>query len=98
MDYINYMIQKESSEEESKQWEKKLSKDNVDVFIKKGGSYLSQSFPFLKANIQFNSYFAMEKIIDVISDDTHRIKFDKNFSKLETIKNINQNCSITYAL
>lgn len=32
------MIEKENSKEEEKKWERKLNKDGVTVYIKKGGS------------------------------------------------------------
>ena len=62
------MIAKEQSEDEAKKWELKLNKNDVKVFIKKGGSHLNENMPYIKTEVLFNSYFQMNKIIKAVSN------------------------------
>ena len=57
------MIAFEESDPESAKWELKLNKEDLKVFIKKGGSALNADLPYVKTQITFNPYFQMEKIL-----------------------------------
>jgi hypothetical protein len=54
----------------------KLSKDDVRVFIKKGGSKLNADLPYIRTEILFNSYYEMRKVTKAVSslydNDIHR--------------------------
>ncbi|CDW75451.1 UNKNOWN [Stylonychia lemnae] len=47
VEYINTMLQKEQAEDQKKAWEKKLDKENVLVYLKKGGSHLDKNLPYI---------------------------------------------------
>lgn len=54
---IEALIEKENSESEAKKWESKLNKEDIKVYIKRGGSHLNSEQSYVKAEILFNSYF-----------------------------------------
>ena len=47
-DYIDETFRIENSEDQSKNWELKLDKDDVKVYIKKGGSIRNKEHPYIK--------------------------------------------------
>lgn len=49
MEFIESMFEKENSIEEHKKWENKLNKEEVKVWIKKGGSHLDKVQPYVKS-------------------------------------------------
>lgn len=67
MENIEKAFARESSEEEFKKWELKLFKDDIMVYIKKGGSTANSEQPFVKTVFSLNSYFSMKKVVQVVS-------------------------------
>ena len=55
------------TDEEQKHWELKLNKQDVKVFIRKGGSEFNADQPFIKTEVLFNSYYSMNKLIKAVS-------------------------------
>ena len=51
---------------ESEKWELKLAKDDVKVFIKRGGTEWNSEMPYLKTEVVFNSHISMSKIIKAV--------------------------------
>jgi hypothetical protein len=49
-----------------KLWDKKLDKDGVKVYIKKGGSKLNKDFPYLISTTEFNAYYPMYKLVESV--------------------------------
>jgi hypothetical protein len=49
MEFIESTIAKENSQDESANWELKLNKDDLKVYLKKGGSSLDKNHPYMKA-------------------------------------------------
>ena len=64
---VDRILEKEQGEEESKKWELKLNKDDVKVYIKKGGSEYSADHPYIRTEVLFNSYYQMNKILNAVS-------------------------------
>ena len=62
------MLAKTLEENESKQWELKLNKEDIKVFIRKGGSEHNAEQPYIKTEILFNSYLQMNKVIKAVSN------------------------------
>ena len=60
------MISKEYSEVEMSKWELKLNKEDIKVFIKKGGSHIRADLPYIKVEVLFNSYFQMNKVVKAV--------------------------------
>ncbi|CDW87198.1 UNKNOWN [Stylonychia lemnae] len=103
----------EDSEEQSKQWDLKLSKDDVKIFIKKGGSKFNTEQPYIKTVVLFNAHYSMRKVVEVVRlsivfnsllslqifNEKHRMKWDKNVLKLEIItQEFNKNVWLNYQL
>lgn len=54
--------------EDKNQWEEKVNKQDVKVFMKKGGgSFRNKSFPYFKSQALFNSSYSIRKIIDTVT-------------------------------
>ena len=57
----------ETNEFEQKKWELKLNKDNVTVYLKKGGSKYNSEQPYIMSEVIFNSYYSMGKLIHAVN-------------------------------
>jgi len=60
-------MEKEKSPEEAKSWDRKLNKENVTVFLKKGGSLYDKNQPYIMTEMAFNSFYQMRKVIEAVS-------------------------------
>jgi hypothetical protein len=57
----------EDPEERKRNWDLKLNKEDIKVYIKKaGGSKYNKEHPFVRSEILFKSAFSMRKVIDSV--------------------------------
>jgi len=62
------MLEEELGEDHSHLWELKLNKENIKVYIKKGGSEFNKEMPYIRTEIVFSSHMPMKKIVKAVSD------------------------------
>lgn len=63
MELIDETFRKEKGEEEQKNWEQKLKKENITVHIKKNGSEYNKDQPFSFSEFEFNENYPLEKLL-----------------------------------
>lgn len=61
------MLAVESSPDELPKWESKVNKEDIKIYIKKGGSAIDNKSPYIKSHIHFNSYYSIEKMVEAVS-------------------------------
>lgn len=64
--FVDNVIGGSQSGDYAKLWELKLNKEDVKVYIKKGGSEYNATQPYIKTEIIFNNFLQMNKIIKAV--------------------------------
>jgi len=68
IDFIEGLFTEETAEDKKKQWELKLNKEDIKVYVKKtGGSRFNLEQPYILTEITFNAAFKMNKVIQAVS-------------------------------
>eukprot|EP00347_Sterkiella_histriomuscorum_P003152 403365394 len=96
---IEQLFAFENSDTETKLWDLKLNKDDVKVYLKKGGSKYNADQPYIKTEILFKEHYSIKKIVEVIFGTAHRQKWDKNVLKYELMETAKcKNTALNYQL
>lgn len=69
-EHIEEMLAKDSFDkpENLKEWELKLEKKDIRVWVKKIPKGVTNEHPYIKTEILYNSAFAMHKIIEAVRE------------------------------
>ena len=72
MKFINDTLELESPENKknpkiAKLWEKHLTFQGIELYIKSGGSKFCKDQPFLRTESQFNKKFKMDRLLELVS-------------------------------
>ena len=69
MEHIERVFVMEAGEtpEKAKEWELKLNKHDIRVWVKRIHKGAHEEHPYIKTEIHFNSAFSMPKIIEAVS-------------------------------
>lgn len=63
----------------AKLWEEKFAiKNGISMFLKKGGSHLSSSQPFMRIQTQFPKKYKINKMLKVVYNPEIQASWDKN--------------------
>lgn len=70
--YVEAQIEKESKDNKkdpktAKLWEEKLKLPGIQMYLKKGGSHISESQPFLRTESNYKKTYKMEKLLSCVS-------------------------------
>ena len=83
MKLINETFEKEDPESDDA-WMRKIKTANITYFIKKGGSHLHKTQPFIRFKYTYPKAFKVEKLIKVVSAPLSK-EWDKNVREQEII-------------
>jgi hypothetical protein len=96
MSHIDSQLSLEMSEEETHQWETKVNRQEVVISIKKDGSHLHSTAPYLMTQFIFDSSFHMGLIIEAFFDKEKRMEWDTSIIRLDQSELSIPNCSMIY--
>ena len=76
--FINYESSRNKEDPRTaKQWEEKSKNPGISMYLKKGGSFLNSTQPFMRTESSFNKNIKMDKLLKIIFLPEHQLKWDK---------------------
>lgn len=86
MKFIKLMLAEESAGHDcanSKLWEQKLKIPGITYYLKNGGSKVNKTQPFFRVEAAFNKVYKIDKLLKVLYQPEHQVKYDKNVKTSE---------------